>query len=376
MIGNTVIEKKIIFVTGTRGIPDIMGGIESHCQELYPNIVKLGGKVFVARRKKYAEDQNTEYKGVNIIDIDVPKNKYAETILHTFLSIIQAKRLHADIVHIHAIGPSILSPLAKWLGMKVVVTHHGADYERDKWGWKSKLFLRFAERIGMKWADEVIVISKVIKSSVEKKFGRMDCHLIYNGVMKAVMRDNTEYLESLGIEKGHYILSMCRIVPSKKLEDIIDAFISAKCHAGDENPCKLVIAGECDFEDEYSAKIKAMAKLNHIVLPGFVSGKERETLLSNARCFVLASSHEGKAISLLEAMSYHLKLVVSDIPANMEMGLDSDCYFHTGHVSELTEKLNDIVKSDIERPTYDMRQYNWDDIAKKTWNVYLKAMGA
>lgn len=61
-----------IFVIGTRGIPNIMGSIESHFQELFPIIVQLGGKVFVARRKQYAKDRSLEYKGVSIIDIDVP----------------------------------------------------------------------------------------------------------------------------------------------------------------------------------------------------------------------------------------------------------------------------------------------------------------
>lgn len=37
--------------------------------------------------------------------------------------------------------------------MKVVVTHHGADYERDKWGLKSKVFLKLAEHKGINWAD-------------------------------------------------------------------------------------------------------------------------------------------------------------------------------------------------------------------------------
>ena len=44
-----------IFVTGTRGIPNIPGGVESHCQQLYPLIVAKGHKVRLSRRKPYVE---------------------------------------------------------------------------------------------------------------------------------------------------------------------------------------------------------------------------------------------------------------------------------------------------------------------------------
>lgn len=363
-----------IFVTGTRGIPQIVGGIESHCDELYPRLVKLGCKVFVARRRGYAKDRCTEYKGVDIVDINVPRNKYAETIFHTFLSIIEAKRRKADIVHLHAVGPALLCPMVKGLGMKVVMTHHGADYERDKWGRKSKWFLKLGERIGMKWADEVIVISEVIKKMVESKYGRTDCHLIYNGVKGAEVCDFPEYFKRLDIEKNEYILSMSRIVPSKRLEDLIEAYAQAKKKVGDGNSCKLVIAGDCDFVDDYSTNIKGMAKAQGAVLTGYVSGKEWKALMANAKGFVLASNYEGKAISLLEAMSYHLRIIVSDIPANLEIGLNQNCYFHTEDVKELAEKLANVMVSDPKRVNYDMSRYNWDDIAKQTWTVYQEAL--
>lgn len=361
-----------IFVTGTRGIPHIMGGIESHCEELYPRIVALGGEVFVARRKGYTVGNDAEYRGVGIVDIGVPRNKYCEAIFHTFLAIIEAKRRKANIVHIHAIGPALLAPLAKMLGMRVVMTHHGADYERDKWGWLSKGFLKLGERIGMKWADEVIVISEVIKRMVERKYGRMDCHLIYNGVNKAERCDYPAYFERLGIGNGSYILSMSRIVPSKRLEDIIDAYAMARENCGKGCDCKLVIAGACDFEDDYAKRIRKKAKGIGAILTGYVTGKEKEALMSQAKGFVLASSHEGKAISLLEAMSYHLNVIVSDIPANLEIGLDRGSYFHTGNVMELADRMGNIMVGNMERPCYDLSRYHWDDIAKQTWEIYRR----
>lgn len=123
-----------IVVTGTRGIPNIMGGVETHCEELFPRIARKGFEVTVIRRKSYVRDTLSSYKGITLSDIETPRKKSLEAIVHTFRAIVRAKRLKADIVHLHAVGPALLTPLARLLGMKVVFTHHGPDYDRDKWG--------------------------------------------------------------------------------------------------------------------------------------------------------------------------------------------------------------------------------------------------
>lgn len=127
-----------IVVTGTRGIPNIMGGVETHCEELFPRIARKGFEVTVIRRKSYVRDTLSSYKGITLSDIETPRKKSLEAIVHTFRAIVRAKRLKANIVHIHAVGPALLTPLARLLGMKVVFTHHGPDYDRDKWGMAAK----------------------------------------------------------------------------------------------------------------------------------------------------------------------------------------------------------------------------------------------
>uniref|UniRef100_UPI000377C5ED glycosyltransferase n=1 Tax=Segatella paludivivens TaxID=185294 RepID=UPI000377C5ED len=127
-----------IFVTGTRGIPNIMGGVETHCEELFPRIVRLGGDVTVIRRCNYVNDDLKAWKNVKLVNIESPKKKSLEAIVHTFRAINYAKSNGAEILHVNAIGPALLIPYAKLLGMKVVFTHHGPDYDRDKWGIAAK----------------------------------------------------------------------------------------------------------------------------------------------------------------------------------------------------------------------------------------------
>ena len=50
-----------IVVIGTRGIPNIMGGVETHCEELFPRIAARGFDVTVIRRSSYVRDSLTEW---------------------------------------------------------------------------------------------------------------------------------------------------------------------------------------------------------------------------------------------------------------------------------------------------------------------------
>ena len=359
-----------IVVTGTRGIPNIMGGVETHCEELFPRIAKRGFDVTVIRRTNYVKDDLKEWKGVNLVNIDSPKKKSFEAIIHTFRAINEAKRLKADILHIHAIGPALLVPYAKMLGMKVVFTHHGPDYDRDKWGFAAKTMLKLGERMGCMFADEVIVISDVIRNLIKRKYNRTNhVHLIYNGVSQPEICDYPEYFNELGIEKGKYILGMCRFVPEKNLHHLVEAFTKIKSRNEAED-IKLVLAGDTDFEDDYSRNLKEMARKNGAVLTGFIKGKKLHSLLTNCLCYCLPSSHEGLPIALLEAMSYGVKVIVSDIPANKEVGLPESDYFPVGNVDALEEKLKAVIGQPLQHIDYDMKKYDWEKIADQIKDVY------
>ena len=225
--------------------------------------------------------------------------------------------------------------------------------------------LRFGERMGCMFANEVIVISEVINDILVRKYGRKDCHLIYNGVPTPDKIDSTDYLSEIGVEPCKYVFAMGRFVPEKNFHQLIRAFAALK-----QQNYKLVLAGDTDFEDDYSKKLKSLAKENGVILTGFIKGTKLHELLTYARCFVLPSSHEGLPIALLEAMSYDLPVIVSDIPANLEVGLTFDCYFQAGNEGQLQEKLQKNLMQDFCPIHYLMDEYNWDRIAEQVVSVY------
>lgn len=365
-------KRSRIVITGTRGIPNVMGGVETHCEELCPRLAAEGIDVTVIRRRNYIKGNPpmTAWRGVALVDISAPKSKKFEAIVHTFRAINMAKRLKADILHIHTIGPCLLAPYARLLGLKVVMTHHGPDYDRDKWGRTAKMMLRLGEWLGCRFANHVIVISDVIRQLVKHKYRReQNVTLIYNGVSKPEVCSLPEYFAELGIEEGKYILGMCRFVPEKNLHHLVEAFCRLQ-EDGKYGECKLVLAGDADFEDDYSRGLKDLARDKGVILTGFVKGKELHSLLTHTACYVLPSSHEGLPIALLEAMSYRVPVIASDIPANLEVDLPARCYFPCGDIAALCQRLKDVLCSAPSDVEYDMSKYDWNQIAKQVADVY------
>ncbi len=360
-----------IAVTGTRGFPGVQGGIESHCEHLYTHLVKRGCEITVFTRRPYMEPGLKEYRGIDLISLDCPRNKFLETIVHTFKSVLKAYRLHPDLLHIHAVGPSLFAPFARLLGMKVIVTSHGPDYMRKKWSRPAGIFLKFCERMGVLFANRVIAIAENISEDIKRKYNR-ESTVIPNGVEIPRPAETDKYIGKYGLQKEKYILSVGRFVPEKGFDDLIDAFC-----AGDFKGWKLVIAGDADHEDRYSRDLKAKAAQNRdIVLTGFIKGGPLHELYTHAGLFVLPSYYEGLPIVLLEAMSYGLSCIASDIPANKNVELGEERFFAVGDIALLESRIRSFInkpwsEADRKRQLEIIsNKYNWQKIADDTLRVY------
>ena len=361
-----------IAVTGTRGIPRIQGGVETHCEELFPRIAAYSADITIYRRASYVTKANRldSFRGISLVDIPTPRRKSIEAIVHTFRAVIAAKKANADIIHIHAIGPALLIPLAKMLGMKTVMTNHGPDYEREKWGQLAKFMLRLGERLGTKYADAVIVISDHIRRRLARQYGRTDTDLIFNGVNMPEKSTDTDYIKSLGLEPGQYILAIGRFVKEKNFHLLIEAYRQTS-----PTGIRLVIAGDADMPDDYSESLKRQAQKTGTILTGFIKGQKLNQLMSHARLFVLPSTHEGLPISLLEAMSYGLDVLVSDIDANTLPQLEKTDFFRVGDIDDLNSSLKRKLSTSPRERTYDLSDYDWDNIARQTMEVYRRVCG-
>ena len=315
-----------------------MGGIETHCQELYPRLASKGAEITIIGRKGYTKkDEPYEYRGVKVVPIASPHTAGLEAFVHTFRSILKVRKLRPDIVHLHAIGPAFVAPIFRMLGIKVVYTHHGQDYNRAKWGVIAKFALRLSERIGTRFSNRIIVISKYLENWLQTKYGCRKTAFIRNGVnIPERLEDSVskKWLEKHGLYGKRYIFALGRFVEEKGFHDLIKAYKKSGLEG-----MPLVIAGKADQESSYSRKLYKMAGDAGVVLPGYIYGEELQAVFENASLFVIPSYHEGLPIALLEALSYNLNVIASDIPANTEVPLPEESFFKTGDVDALAERL-------------------------------------
>ena len=126
----------------------------------------------------------------------------------------------------------------------------------------------------------------------------------------------------------------------------------------------------------HGKNLKKKAIENEIILTGFIKGEQLNQILSHASLFVMPSYHEGLPIALLEAMSYNLKLLVSDISANQALNLDKDLYFPVGDTSILKNKMQKTLVQNIEVNYIETisKEYDWTKLADKTYDLYKKVL--
>ena len=315
-------KTKKIAMIGHKRIPSREGGVEIVVEELSTRLVKDGYQVVVYNRKgKNVQDKKADkgnnklkkYKGVRIITIPTINKKGIDALLYSIFATIRALFGHYNIIHYHAEGSCAMLWLPHLFKIKTVVTIHGLDWQRSKWGGIATKYIKFGEKIAARYADEIIVLSQNIQKYFKEIYGR-ETMFIPNGVNKPTIREAKIIKEKYNLKKDNYILFLARIVPEKGLHYLIEAYNNINTDK------KLVIAGGASHTNDYLKEIKNIIKENeNIIMTGFVQGIELEELYSNCYLYCLPSDVEGMPLSLLEAMSYGCTCLVSDIDENVQV---------------------------------------------------------
>jgi len=371
---------KVAFI-GQKGIPAIWGGIETHVEELGSRLAERGHKVTVYVRNWYTPLDKAEYKGVELKHIPCIHTKYFDAITHTFNSSINSLFNSYDIIHYQAMGPTLLSWIPKIFRKKVVATVHRFDYESGKWGYLAKKALKISEKFALSIPNQTIVVAKY-QEKIYRDKGYSPIY-IPNGVNIPKPKGVNIIKREYNLKGKDYILYMGRLVPEKRCDWLIEAFKSLS----DSNfsDLKLIIAGGSSSSNDYVKKIKGISKDDSRVLfTGYVSGLRKEELFSNALLFVLPSYLEGLPIALLEASSYGLPCLASDIIPHKEVINDNinGFFFPNNDFKSLRKKLGKVLslpKRKLEEIGKEakinvQRNYNWDNVVERTEEVYLKVL--
>ena len=367
-----------IAMIGQKRIPSREGGIEVVVEELATRMVEKGHQVTCYNRKghhvagaEFDTEQLKEYKGVKCVDVFTINKRGLAAMTASVFGAVKAAFSSYDVVHFHAEGPAFMCWFPKLFGKKIYTTVHGLDHKRAKWGRFASWYIKTGEKNAVRFSDEIIVLSKGVQDYFMQTYGRKTV-FIPNGVKQKPNRPADYITKTWGLEKDGYVLYMGRLVPEKGSHYLIQAF--KKCRTDK----KLVIAGGSSDTNEYEQKIREMAAGDdRIIFTGFVQGRVKHELYSNAYLYTLPSELEGMPLTVLEAMSYGNCCLVSDIAECTEVVEDKAVVFKKSDAADLKEKLQMLFddeklvqKYKSEAEGFILGKYDWNDVVERTLELY------
>ncbi|MEU7845834.1 glycosyltransferase family 4 protein [Micromonospora parva] len=366
-----------IAMIGQKGMPATYGGIERHVEEMASRLAGYGHEVTVYCRRSYGETPADGYRGVRLRQTHTIASKHLDAIVHAATSTMAAMTARPDIVHYHGLGPALVAPLPRALSRaRVVLTVHGLDNQRGKWGLAARAVLGSAHWFSGYVPHQRVAVSQGLAAHYGTRFGSPTTY-IPNGVNPARTARIRQIQDRFGLTPGGYLLLVGRLVPEKAADLLIRAFRRTG------TPMRLAIVGGSSFTDDFVDRLRREAGADdRIVFTGFAYGDLLAELYSGAAGFVQPSRLEGLPLTLLEAAAYRLPIVASDIAPHVEV-LSADAaggrLFRDGDEDDLVRALTALL-ADLpgeragavalsERVT---GRYSWDTAARELEQLYLR----
>jgi glycosyltransferase involved in cell wall biosynthesis len=369
-----------IGVIGTRGIPGAYSGVERVAEHIYPRLAERGHRITVYCRTAAGETGTLPpYRGVRRVGLPAVRSRALETLSHNLLSAghaLLAERF--DLIVLEALAAGLMSHATRLRSVPTVVRVHGLDWQRAKWGALATRVLRAGELAAVRHAAEIIVVSRELQRYFDETYGRSVAY-IPNGVAgddAHAAPKATDVLAGFGLTPGRYLVFVGRLVPEKRVQDLIVAFRRL------DPPWRLAIVGESSYTDAYVARLRALADADpRIVFTGFQRGEALEALLGHAAAFASPSELEGLPMSVLESLDRGVPTVLSDIAPHRELVADVPGYdlFHpVGDIAALHARLRQVLgdaaghRALADRARARVRsQFSWDVIAARTEETFL-----
>jgi len=373
-------RKMNIAMLGHKRIPSREGGIEIVVEELASRMVERGHSVTCYSRKghhvsgaEFDSKVGNSYRGIRIKRVPTINRRGFAALSSSLFASLRSAWGKYDVVHIHAEGPAAMCLIPKLHRKSVVVTIHGLDWGREKWSGMATKYIKYGEKQAVKYADQIIVLSRSVQEYFKKEYGR-DTIYIPNGANQSTKVEAEEITKRWNLKKDDYVLFLGRMVPEKGLRYLVDAWKGIKTDK------KLVIAGGSSDTQEFINDLKKKTGSN-VIFTGFRQGRILEELYSNAYLFCLPSDLEGMPLSLLEAMSYGNCCLVSDIPECTEVVEDKAVTFRKSDANDLRKRLQELLDNPqlvaeykAKAAEFITKKYNWDDVVDQTLEVYRKQL--
>ncbi len=371
-----------VAVIGMRGIPSNYSGIERAGESLYARLAARGHEITVYCRPDYLESPAGYYRGIRLLRLPTLKRKSLDSLAHALFSVLHATtRERYDVIQLHALAAGMFTSIGRFRGLPTLAKIHGLDWQRAKWKGLGSAVLRKAERSIAKHASEIIVVSRDLQTYFAQHYGRATAY-IPNGVeeSQAPATLDCNVLDMHQLSPGQFFVYIGRLVPEKRIEDLIVAFRKLN------TAYKLAIVGEGGYTDDYVTQLRRLGAVDpRVVFTGLQKGTALETLYRAATAFVLPSDLEGLPNSLLECMERSTPAIASEIPPHRELlgAIEGyDLFVKPRDVEGLTDRLRRV----LDHPDYYAqvaaraqvfvrRSYSWESSVDLTEQLFYHAAG-
>lgn len=372
-----------IAVIGAKGLPPRQGGIEHYCAEVFPKIVEQGHSVDLFAQSSYTGStwgEKYAFRGVNVKVIPSPGINGIDTFMTSALAALYSTRKSYDVIHFHALGPGLFCLLPRLVTRsKIVLTCHGLDWKRAKWGNFSSGVIRLGEKTAVQFAHEIVVVSADLQRYFKKTYERPTV-FISNAPASYLASDlDFSFVRALGLQPHQYAVFLGRLVPEKCPHLLIQAFKALQA-----KNLKLVLVGGNGGGDQYTASLYQLAANNpNIIFTGELQGTKLSEVVRGARLFVLPSNLEGSPLALLEAMREGIPVVASDIEPHRELlHPDRGLLFNRGDCESLRQNLDWALNHEGEMQRMAQKSqrhtalhHSWSRVAAETLHVYQSLCG-
>jgi len=332
---------KIVFIGG-RDI-HILGGIENYTLNLATQLASFGHQIIV-----YCESDHNACESVNGFEVRYVKGPKSNLICKPWVSLLATlrtvfKEKDVSLIHYNAWPPSLWAWIASLAGIPSLMEGHGLEWKRSKYGPIARRILKLMEGVTARCNKNLVMCSMDQVRYFREEYGRQAvCIPGAINLPSARAGAGSNILERFDLQREKYFLFLGRLVPEKNPDCLIRAFEKSQLTG-----YKLVIAGANDALPDYVASLKELSRSHDVIFTGAVYGPDKDCLLANSFAFCLPSTVEGLSIVLMEAMSFRLRIIASNIEANRELLQGNALYVEPEADEDLARALKQAAQGGI-----------------------------
>lgn len=362
-----------IAILGTRGIPASYGGFETFAEHLSTRLVTRGHEVTVYCRAHYVSPRQLEYHGVRLKVLPTIRHKYFDTVVHSFLSALDAAPRGFDAALICNAANAPFAPILRLTGTPVAINVDGLEHKRKKWNWIGQQYYLLTERLATILPNRMVTDAGVIKDYYLARYNAHSTMIAYGSEVER--RPNPELVKRWRVEPNRYVLYVSRLEPENNAHIVIEAFKKTR------TAHRLLIVGDAPYAHDYINDLKARARGDkRIIFTGFVFGQDYRALQQNAYCYVHGTEVGGTHPALLEAMGFGNCVLTLAAAENMEAVGDAAILWESE--SDLTRQLQRVLRDGSLVHSYRNRaqarvqqHYDWERVVDQYEQLFAEMAG-